>query len=66
MNDILSAVVAHGEVWLFFYVLADQLGVPVPATPVLMAAGELAAAGRLSLPAVVGLGVLGTLIADLA
>jgi membrane protein DedA with SNARE-associated domain len=31
-----------------------------------MAAGGLAAAGRLSLPAVVGLGVLGTLIADLA
>jgi membrane protein DedA with SNARE-associated domain len=62
---MLSAVVAHGEVWLFFYVLADQLGVPVPATPVLIAAGALAAAGRLSFPVVVGLGVLGTVVADL-
>src|SRR5262249_27567619 len=49
-----------------FYVLADQLGVPIPAAPVLIAAGGLAAAGRLSLAGVVGLSVLATLIADLA
>jgi membrane protein DedA with SNARE-associated domain len=66
VNEILAAVVAHGEILLFFYVLADQLGVPVPAVPVLMAAGGLAAAGRLSLAGVVGLSVLATLIADLA
>lgn len=66
MNEILAAVVAHGEILLFFYVLADQLGVPVPAVPVLMAAGGLAAAGRLNLAGVVGLSVLATLIADLA
>jgi membrane protein DedA with SNARE-associated domain len=66
VNEILAAVVAHGEILLFFYVLADQLGVPVPAAPILMAAGGLAASGRLSLAGAVGLGVLGTLIADLA
>ena len=38
---------------------------PIPAAPVLMAAGGLAAAGRLSLPGAIGLGVLATLIADL-
>jgi hypothetical protein len=38
VNDILAAVVAHGEILLFFYVLADQLGVG-PGSAVLMAAG---------------------------
>jgi hypothetical protein len=36
VNEILAAAVAHGEILLFFYVLADQLGVPVPAAPVLL------------------------------
>ena len=66
MNEILAEIVAHGEILLFFYVLADQLGVPVPAAPVLMAAGGLAASGRLSLGGMLALGVLATLIADLA
>jgi membrane protein DedA with SNARE-associated domain len=42
VNDILAAVVTHGAILLFLYVLADQLGVPIPAAPVLMAAGGLA------------------------
>ena len=45
MSDILAAVVTHGGSLLFLYVLADQLGVPIPAAPVLMAAGGLAAPG---------------------
>ena len=65
MRDVLAVVVQHGEILLFLYVLADQLGVPIPAAPVLMAAGGLAAAGRLSLPGAIGLGVLATLVADL-
>jgi membrane protein DedA with SNARE-associated domain len=65
VSDLLAVVVRHGEILLFLYVLADQLGVPVPAAPVLMAAGGLAAAGRLSLPGAVGLAVLATLVADL-
>jgi membrane protein DedA with SNARE-associated domain len=65
VSDVLAVAVQHGEILLFLYVFADQLGVPIPAAPVLMAAGGLAAAGRLSLPGAVGLGVLGTLVADL-
>ena len=65
MSDVLAVVAEHGEILLFLYVLADQLGVPIPAAPVLMAAGGLAAASRLSLPGAVGLGVLATLVADL-
>ena len=38
MNDVLAVVAEHGEILLFLYVFADQLGVPIPAAPVLMAA----------------------------
>jgi membrane protein DedA with SNARE-associated domain len=65
VSAVLAVAVQHAEILLFLYVFADQLGVPIPAAPVLMAAGGLAAAGRLSLPGAVGLGVLGTLVADL-
>jgi membrane protein DedA with SNARE-associated domain len=65
VSDVLATIVKHGEILLFLYVFADQLGVPIPAAPVLMAAGGLAAAGRLSLPGAIGLGVLATLTADL-
>jgi membrane protein DedA with SNARE-associated domain len=65
VSDFLAFVVQHGEIVLFLYVLADQLGVPIPAAPILLAAGGLAAAGRLSLPGAVGLGVLASLVADL-
>ena len=56
----------HGELVLFVYVLADQLGVPIPAAPVLLAAGGLAAAGKLNLPLALGLAIVGSLLADLA
>ena len=65
MSDFLAFVLQHGEIVLFLYVLADQLGVPIPAAPVLLAAGGLAATGRLSLPGAVGIGVLAALVADL-
>ncbi len=58
MTDILAFLVRHGEVVLFLYVFADQLGVPLPAVPILLAAGGLAGAGRLSFPVAVGLAVI--------
>jgi membrane protein DedA with SNARE-associated domain len=56
----------YAELVLFAYVLVDQLGVPVPAVPVLLAAGGLAAAGKLSLPVALGLAIVACLLADLA
>ena len=41
-------MVRHGEVVIFLYVFADQLGVPVPAVPGLLAVGALAGAGKLN------------------
>ncbi len=65
MNDLLEFIVRHGEVILLAYVFADQVGVPLPAVPVLLAAGALAAAGKLSFPAGMLVAVVGSLAADL-
>jgi membrane protein DedA with SNARE-associated domain len=63
---VIAFLFRYAELVLFAYVLADQLGVPVPAMPVLLAAGGLAAAGKLSLPLALGLAIVATLLADLA
>jgi len=51
----------HGYVLLFWWVLAEQLGLPVPSAPLMAAAGALAGAGDLSL----GLSLLIAAIASL-
>jgi membrane protein DedA with SNARE-associated domain len=48
--------VQYGYVVLFAFVLVEQIGLPVPAVPVLLGVGALAGAGRMSL--VLGLGVV--------
>jgi membrane protein DedA with SNARE-associated domain/rhodanese-related sulfurtransferase len=45
-------------------VLVEQLGVPVPSTPLLLAAGTLTATHQLSLPLVLAAALGGSLIAD--
>ncbi len=45
--------------------LAEQLGVPLPSVPVLLAAGALAGLGKIGAGAALGLAVLATLTADL-
>lgn len=54
----------YGYLLLFAWVLIEQLGVPLPATPVLMAAGALSAEGQLSLPLALVCGVAACLAAD--
>lgn len=56
----------YAELVLFAYVLADQLGVPVPAVPVLLAAGGMAGVDKLNFPLALGLAIVGSLLADLA
>ena len=50
---------------LFVLVLANQAGVPIPATPSLLAAGALAAGGRLSFSVILATAVAAALSADL-
>jgi membrane protein DedA with SNARE-associated domain/rhodanese-related sulfurtransferase len=65
VNEIIDFLVRHGGVVLFATVLAEQVGLPIPAVPVLLAAGALAGAGKMNLGMAVGLGVVACLIGDL-
>jgi membrane protein DedA with SNARE-associated domain len=65
MSDPLEFLVRHGYAVVFASVLAEQLGLPIPAVPVLLAAGALAGAGNLSLALVLALSLVGALAGDL-
>jgi membrane protein DedA with SNARE-associated domain/rhodanese-related sulfurtransferase len=54
----------YGYLLLFAWVLVEQLGLPLPATPVLLAAGALCAQHRLSLPLALLAGLAASLTAD--
>lgn len=57
-------LLVYGYVLLFAWVLIEQLGLPLPAVPVLLAGGALSAQGQISLPAALALGVAACLVSD--
>jgi membrane protein DedA with SNARE-associated domain len=59
-------LVQHRYAVLFGAVLLEQLGLPLPAAPLLLAAGSLAGMGRMSFAAALGLAALASLLADSA
>ena len=42
MNEVIQFLIHHGYAVIFTWVLAEQIGVPVPAAPLLLAVGVLA------------------------
>lgn len=64
MHKTLEFVVEHGYVLLLGWVFAEQIGLPVPSIPVLMAAGALAGAERMDFISALGVALLGSLAAD--
>src|ERR1700756_4881865 len=48
MKETLEFVLHYGYALLFLWVLIEQGGLPIPATPLLLAAGALAGQGRMS------------------
>ena len=64
MNETMDYLKAHGVVVVFLTVLVEQLGVPLPAAPILMLGGSLAATGSGSLSLVLAMAVLACLVAD--
>jgi membrane protein DedA with SNARE-associated domain len=58
-------LIRHGYVVLFGWVLLEQLGLPIPAAPLLIAAGALARAGRMNLSFAVALAFIALILADL-
>ncbi len=65
MNEATEFLLHHGESVLFWVVFAEQIGLPIPAIPLLIAAGALAGAGKMSVWAAVGLPILASLGPDL-
>ncbi|HWP88696.1 MAG TPA: hypothetical protein VNM70_12490, partial [Burkholderiales bacterium] len=61
MNSLLSQ---YGLLLVFVNVFLVQAGVPVPAVPTLLVAGALAASSGPSLPAIIGVAVVGSLLGD--
>ena len=64
MVRLVELVIRHGVPLVFFNVLLEQLGVPVPAVPTLIIAGALSREGRISSTHVLVASVLASLIAD--
>ena len=64
MSETLQFLVKHGYLVLFAWVFAEQIGLPLPSLPLLLAAGALAGTGRLKVTAVVGLPVVAAMISD--
>ena len=66
MADATRFLIGHPYAVLFAVVLIEQLGLPLPAVPFLLAAGALAATGHASLLAVAVVAVVAAVVADLA
>src|SRR5262245_61446368 len=64
MNEPLHFLAQHGSVVLFSAVLAEQMGLPIPAFPFLIAAGALVASGQMAWGAAIGLAVIASLLGD--
>ena len=65
MSQMTQFLISHGGLFLFLIVLADQSGLPFPAVPWLLAAGALAAGGKLNLFGAICWAALGSLGADM-
>jgi membrane protein DedA with SNARE-associated domain len=64
MHRTLEFLIKHGYAVLLAWVFAEQLGVPIPSMPVVLAAGALAGASRLSFWASLALITVASVTAD--
>lgn len=64
MNDLLALVVHHGYIIIFLIVLAEALGIPVPAALALVTGGAAVASGVLRAPAAALTAVTAMLVGD--
>ena len=64
MNEISPFLVNNAGLAIFATIFAEQIGVPLPAAPVLVAAGALAADGALNPALALGLTLAGCVLAD--
>ena len=65
MNETLEFLVRHGAAVLFAAVFVEQMGVPLPAAPWLLAAGALSVTGKINGFTALTAATFGSLLADL-
>src|SRR5215510_13018529 len=65
MNQMSQFLVSHSGPVIFLAIFAEQIGLPFPAAPLLVAAGALAADGALSPTMAASVTVVACLLADL-
>jgi membrane protein DedA with SNARE-associated domain/rhodanese-related sulfurtransferase len=65
MNETLDLLVRHGIAILFAAVFIEQIGIPLPAAPWLLAAGALAGAAKMNWLLALGAAASSSLLADL-
>ncbi len=63
--EFFQFLIEHGYVVIFVWVALDQAGLPLPALPLLLAAGALAGTGQLSLPVILVVCALAAVPIDL-
>jgi membrane protein DedA with SNARE-associated domain len=64
MHAILESLLHHGYLLLAAWVFLEQVGLPVPSLPILLAAGALSGMGRMNLATALFLGLLSAITAD--
>lgn len=64
MHSLLAILIGHGYLILLAWVFLEQLGLPLPSSPLLLAAGALAGAGKLNIVYALLLSVTASVIAD--
>lgn len=65
MNEAVEFLLRHGYVVLFLFVFAEQIGLPLPALPVLLAMGALAGAGEMSYALALATAIAASVASDL-
>jgi membrane protein DedA with SNARE-associated domain len=65
MSEIVNLMVRHGIAILFAVEFIEQIGIPLPAAPWLLAAGALIGAGKMNWLLALGAAATGSLLADL-
>src|SRR5215467_6404342 len=65
MNETLNFLIRYGYIVTLWAVFLEQLGLPLPAAPVLIGMGALSQSGRFSIVNVLAVALTGSLAADL-
>lgn len=64
MQEMSNLLAQHGLLLVFANVLLTQIGIPLPAVPMLIVAGAFAAQGLIALPALIAVTVAASLMGD--